>query len=166
MTKTGLIEEQESFIENFILQGEMPTTPSKLRFVDFQLSSYDTPVRDLSYFIYSACNKTVLDDFDLLLRKYHSSLSENLKALGCDVDAIFPYTRLEEHWKLYAKFGLVISTMIVKIELLEADEAPDLREISETGADMTASFTRTIKNEEVYRQRMLDLLTHFGNKCL
>ncbi|XP_044758046.1 uncharacterized protein LOC123316125 [Coccinella septempunctata] len=163
-----VITHGDCWINNILLgyEDENSSTPSKICFVDFQLSSYDTPIKDLSYFIYTACDKTLLDDFDLLLRNYHTSLSENLEALGCNVDDILPYPQLMEHWKRYANFGLILSTMVVKVELLDSDEAPDITEISETGADFAETFNRKIKNEEGYERRMLDVLTHFGRKFL
>ncbi|XP_045467060.1 uncharacterized protein LOC123675659 [Harmonia axyridis] len=163
-----VITHGDSWINNFLLgyEEEKPSTPSQMYFVDFQLSSFDSPVRDLSYFIYTACDKTVLDDFDLLLRKYHSSLSESLDSLGCNVDDIFSYGQLKEHWKKYANFGLILSTMIVRMELLESDEAPDLTEITECGDNFAEIFNRPMRNEEVYNRRMLDVLTHFGENFL
>ncbi|RZC37726.1 EcKinase and/or DUF1679 domain containing protein, partial [Asbolus verrucosus] len=90
----------------FKYQGDDKSKPTDMRFLDFQLSRVGSPVIDLSYFLYSCADEEVLNNFDSILKVYHSSISDCLSELGCDPETAFPFKKLKEHWREYGKFGL------------------------------------------------------------
>ncbi|KAL3277100.1 hypothetical protein HHI36_012458 [Cryptolaemus montrouzieri] len=150
----------------FKYEGKDCSKPSDICFVDFQMSMLDTPVKDLSYFIYTACDKSTLDQIELILHTYHESLKTCLKQLGSKRDDLFTYHQLKEHWKKYSSFGLVSSPFIVKAELCKSDEAPDLVEITEQRKDISNIFDFKLKDEEEYKRRMIEVFTHYAEQFL
>ncbi|KAJ8874413.1 hypothetical protein PR048_025262 [Dryococelus australis] len=59
--------------------------PKSLRFVDFQGTRYDSPARDLLFFLYSSAELQVLSEqYDDLVRLYHDSFVDCLRILKCD----------------------------------------------------------------------------------
>ncbi|KAL3277101.1 hypothetical protein HHI36_012459 [Cryptolaemus montrouzieri] len=140
--------------------------PTDICLIDFQMSMLDTPVKDLSYFIYTACDKSTLNHVELFLKTYHASLKSCLTQLGSKKDDIFTYHQLKEHWKKYSSFGLLCSVFIVKAELSESDEAPDFVEICEQGNDPANAFNFKMRDENEYRRRMIEVFTHYAEQCL
>ncbi|KAK9874583.1 hypothetical protein WA026_005416 [Henosepilachna vigintioctopunctata] len=149
----------------FQYKQEKDSKPRNVCFVDFQLSTLDSPVKDLSYFIYACCDKSSLDQFDLLLNTYYDSLSCTLRDLDCRAENCLTLQLLKEHWKNYSVYGLVFSTMVTKLALSSSDDAPDINEVGK-GKDLKNVFDIRISNVEVYNRRILDMYTHFGDNCL
>ncbi|KAL3277102.1 hypothetical protein HHI36_012460 [Cryptolaemus montrouzieri] len=140
--------------------------PSNLVFVDYQLSMLESPVKDLSYFIYSACDESTLDKVEFFLQTYHESLTSSLKTLGSTRDDIFTYDQLKEHWKKYSSYGLIDSAFIVKIEISSSDEAPDLIRITEQETDLSNIFNFKLKDYEEYKRRMIAVFSHYAEHVL
>ncbi|KAL3277103.1 hypothetical protein HHI36_012461 [Cryptolaemus montrouzieri] len=163
-----VISHGDSWSCNFMFkyQEEYPTKPLKICMLDYQLSYVDSPVRDLSYNIYTTCDKTCLDQLDLLLQGYYSSLSRSLRNLGSDPEQVFTYEQLKRHWKQYSKFGLLLSSCIIKLELTENSDAPDLQNSAEEGKEVNDYYDAELQNEEEYDRRILDVFTHYGDDFL
>ncbi|KAL3277105.1 hypothetical protein HHI36_012463 [Cryptolaemus montrouzieri] len=150
----------------FKYKDEDETTPSKMCFLDFQLSTIDSPVRDLAYNIYSTCDRSCLDHFDLLLETYYKSLSSSIRSLGSNPDELFTYEQLKQHWTKYSQAGLILSTIIIKIELLDKADAPDIAKLTEDGKNIEECFDITLKDYDEYNRRILDVFLHYGDKFL
>ncbi|KAK9874579.1 hypothetical protein WA026_005412 [Henosepilachna vigintioctopunctata] len=150
----------------FKYKGSEQTTPSGLYFVDYQLSMLETPIDDLSFFLYTSCDKSVLDQFDLLLQTYYNSLASTVKMFGCELEKYLTLEKLMDQWKEYGATGLIIATLLLRIELLKPDEAPDLTEIVENGNDTSEAFCMKIDNEDLYDNRILDIFSHFAERFL
>ncbi|KAJ8874414.1 hypothetical protein PR048_025263 [Dryococelus australis] len=73
---------------NIMFQYESDSSkdnPKDLRFIDFQVTEYDSPARDLLFFIYSSAQLEVLSEhYDYLVRLYHDNFVDCLKILHCD----------------------------------------------------------------------------------
>jgi len=150
----------DSWTNNFMYKLE--DNKVDVRIIDWQLSGLASPIIDLSYFIYCCCSKEDYKDLEKLLKIYHQSLSESLKQLGCDINEVFPFVKLIDHWKRFSKYGLVISIFLLKFSLCEGDEAPDFAETAEQGKDFLENFNNfNIKNEEVYLERVKQNLLHY-----
>ncbi|KAK9874578.1 hypothetical protein WA026_005411 [Henosepilachna vigintioctopunctata] len=150
----------------FKYDGAEDAKPTEICFVDFQLSMFDSPIKDLSYFIYSSCDKSSLDKFGNLIQVYYDSVCSTLEKLECKPEEYFTYQYLMDQWKKYGSFGLIASTMIIKIELLSGEEAPDVLEIAETGSDPVEAFSFKMENEDEYNERILHVFTHFAETFL
>lgn len=67
----------------------------KNKFVDFQTYTYDSPGLDILFFIWSSIQLPVLkQNFNHLLKYYHSNFVEVLQELGCDISS-FSYDKFE-----------------------------------------------------------------------
>ncbi|KAJ8977350.1 hypothetical protein NQ317_017765 [Molorchus minor] len=109
--------------------------------------------------------KKVLDNIDFLLQAYYASLSDSLKELGCNAEDIFTFKELQLHWKKYGRYGVCMSAFILKIELCDSEEVVDFAESAEKG-ELTNAFNFEIKMQDVYNQRFMDVLIHFGEKFM
>lgn len=90
-----------------------------MKLVDFQIVRLGTPVHDLSYFFYTGGSKALFDKLDDYLKIYHDSLSKNLRELGSDPEKLYPFKQLKNDWKNYARFGVILSLLLVKVKLLQ-----------------------------------------------
>lgn len=137
-----------------------------MRFIDFQLSRVASPVLDLSYYLYTCTDKTVLDHFDFLLQAYHISLSDSLKQLGCNCEDILTYEQLKRQWGKYGRYGLSLAPLIVKIELCQSDEVVDFAEAAEKGDGLDNIFDFKLQDQGEYEKRLLDVFSHFAENFL
>lgn len=88
--------------------------PEALRFLDFQLCRYASPVLDIVYLLYCCCTtRTRQENYDRLLREYHNSLTEFLTRCNCDVELLFPWDVFLQHLRQFGKFagGMAIYVM-------------------------------------------------------
>ncbi|KAL3277107.1 hypothetical protein HHI36_012465 [Cryptolaemus montrouzieri] len=163
-----VIAHSDCWNNNFMFkyQDEDEITPSKMSFLDFQISMMDSPVKDLAQNIYATCDKSCLDHFDLLLETYYKSLSSSIRSLGSNPDELFTYEQLKQHWQKYSLAGLLSSLTIIKVELLEKDDAPDMVKMAEEGKSIEEYFDLTVRNEEEYNRRILDVFIHYGDNFL
>ncbi|CAH1106462.1 unnamed protein product [Psylliodes chrysocephalus] len=71
--------------------------PISNKFVDFQCYDYKSPAIDLLNFLLTSVNTDVLkEEFDGLLKFYHSEFVDNLKKMGCDIEPFNWYNFQEE----------------------------------------------------------------------
>ncbi|XP_044755965.1 uncharacterized protein LOC123314720 [Coccinella septempunctata] len=153
----------------FKYQDDDESKPTAICLLDFQLCLSCSPVQDLSYNIYTTCDKTCLDHFDELLVTYHASLSRCLRKLGSEPDDIFTFEQLKKHWCKYGKFGLITALLVLKICLVDTEDVPNFTDISKN-ADNVQEFSEAlniqVKNPEEYNRRLLDVFVHFGDNFL
>lgn len=136
-----------------------------MRFIDFQLSQVASPIFDLSYYLYTCADKSVLQNFDFLLQIYYSSLSDVLEEFGVVLENVLTYKDLKEQWKVYGRFGLIVSTMLVKITLCESDEVVDFTDAAKEG-NIQNMMDFEIKNKDIYEERMRDVFEHWAKNFL
>ncbi|XP_074042165.1 uncharacterized protein [Leptinotarsa decemlineata] len=149
----------------FKYKTEEDLQPIDMRFIDFQLSRVASPILDLSYYLYTCADKTVLQYFDILIRAYHDSLSNFLKQFDMNVDDILPLDDLKDKWKTYGRFGLALAPFIIKVELCKSDEVVDIASSVEKG-DLKDALKMGIKDQSEYERRVKDVLEHFAEKFL
>ena len=70
-----------------------------MRFLDFQVVNFETPVYDISYFFYSNASKTDLDNHQHYLTLYYNTFSDTVKILGSDVTKLYPLDIFMDHWR-------------------------------------------------------------------
>ncbi|KAF2904587.1 hypothetical protein ILUMI_01585 [Ignelater luminosus] len=143
-----------------------PKKPTKVSFFDYQLSRLGSPALDLLYFFYTCCPKEIINDLDCYLQLYYESFSNYLKKLGSDPDKMFPYSVLQRHWKKYAKYGLMMSVLIIHIMLTEKEEAVDFSDKWEAGEGIATAFDYEIKKVDAYNERIRPIILHFVERKL
>lgn len=78
---------------------------------------FASPVYDLSYYFYPIASQQALDKLPIHMKMYHEELSRQIRKLGSDPEALYPYDVFEKEWKDHSKFGFAISFMITKTKL-------------------------------------------------
>ncbi|XP_018568334.1 uncharacterized protein LOC108908703 [Anoplophora glabripennis] len=136
-----------------------PHKPTKICLLDWQLSKTGSPVLDLAYFFFACGSKDIFYDYKKYLKIYHETVSENLKQLSCDPEKIFPYTLLEHHWKMYAKFGLYIALIVITVMLSEENEVKTLKDAAKNNESIFETFNYDGINVNDYNKRILDIVT-------
>lgn len=135
--------------------------------MDHQLASFASPATDLSYFLYTACEEqTLTNSFDDLLEIYYESLTSSLKKFDLHPEEVFSYQQLKEHWRKYSFFGLIMASIVIKIQLANGDEAPDLSDFGKNGKDYSALKVEEIEDMDSYRKRIIGVYQHFTKNCL
>lgn len=87
------ITHQDLWVNNFMIKYEKNILTSN-KFVDFQGCTYDSPVRDVLFFLFTSVQFDVLQDqLDKLLEYYHQYFEKTLEDLGCPTDEFS-----EEHY--------------------------------------------------------------------
>jgi len=97
-------------------------TPYDLRFIDFQLSRYASPVLDLVYILFCCCTQETRSKYyDQLVHEYYETLAKFLKKYGYDPDILFPYEALLQQFR---KFGMYAAGMaLYVIHLFSIDDS-------------------------------------------
>lgn len=118
-----------------------------------------SPVCDLAYCLYSGGTRGVFDDLDRLLRIYYESLSENLRAYGCDPDKLYPLEALKDDWKLHCQLGVAMGLLLWRMRLTYDSDNVDLSDISDDQGDAFKIFD-TKFDERTFRERARDIILH------
>lgn len=77
------ISHQDLWVNNFMVKSDGEIVVSN-KFIDFQTCTYDSPVRDLLFFLFTSVQFDVIKEhLDHLLEFYHANFVKTLEALGC-----------------------------------------------------------------------------------
>lgn len=131
-----------------------------MRLIDFQLVRLGSPVCDLSYSLYSGGTKAIFDDLDHLLQVYHDSLSESLRAYGCDPDVLYPLHALKDDWKVYCQLGITMGLSIWRGKLVDDDEVVDLTDLALDEGNGMDKFKAAKFDEKTYKEITNDVILH------
>lgn len=74
--------------------------PVAVKFVDFQTTIYNSPMREIVYFIFTSTEEQVQQQFDHLIQIYYKSFTGYLEKLGCEISD-FSFEKFQEEIKLY-----------------------------------------------------------------
>ncbi|XP_066249546.1 uncharacterized protein [Euwallacea similis] len=131
-------------------------TPSKVCFIDWQLSKLASPVIDLTYFFCVCCSRKTYPNLTKYLKIYHDTLSHNLKEFGCNSEELFSFQALLEEWNGKCWYGVFMSLMIIKLMLLDSEEAPALEQEGQSLLDTLSCFSTKQAGE--YSEKLCDLV--------
>lgn len=129
-----------------------------MRFIDFQITRYASPATDLAYFFFCCTTKEFRDQYyERLIGIYHESVLRFLGRLGLDGEKVFPFSVLQEHLRKFAKFGLMMATIVLPMFTALKEDIPDLDNLSEQmksdGFNDELLF-KSDKSDDVYARRM------------
>lgn len=89
-------------------EGEKPT---EVRYVDFQLSQWTSPVIDLSYFIIANAAVDIVLEPKIIIEEYYKKLCETLKMLGHS--HLCPSKEyLYDQYNKRSKFGVIVGLVV------------------------------------------------------
>ncbi|XP_072379901.1 uncharacterized protein [Diabrotica undecimpunctata] len=149
----------DCWCNNFMFKYQDPkdkTEPQSLRVIDWQMSSFGSPCGDLSYFLVANASEEVLDDLQTYLHVYHDKLSSQLRDFNLDPEEVFPFSKFENHFKLFMSYSLFLALLITKVTLSDADEIPEHKEEAEKkkSEELLVLLASQIKNFEEYTRRI------------
>ncbi|EFA06294.1 hypothetical protein TcasGA2_TC009161 [Tribolium castaneum] len=151
----------DCWTNNFLFKLEENTNkPSHCCIIDWQCAALASPVMDLSFFVYTCVDTGIHKDVTKLLRIYYDILGQTLRQFRCDPGEIFTFEKLEQHWRQFSVYGLLLATFILKFSLCDAEEAPDFGEIAEQGKSFLEGLDFKIRNEESYVTRVKHNILH------
>ena len=129
--------------------------PVKVAFLDWQMSRYDSPILDLSYFLFTCLSKEDFDAMDDILVTYHSSFVNQLVQLGIEKpDTLYPLNQFLVEWNESCKFGILMASLLMKIVCTEKDEVVDIAQAAESGKSFGHSLINEIRNKGSYKERI------------
>lgn len=106
--------------------------PDSIKFIDYQISRYVSPVLDLVYFIFASTDKDFRDNhYHDLIRVYHDTLTKLLKRLGEDPEQLFSFEDLQKQLKKFGRFGLPMALMLVPMITTQTQDLPDMDKLAE-----------------------------------
>nr|CAD7261293.1 unnamed protein product [Timema shepardi] len=83
-TPLSVLNHGDCWVNNMLFKYSSDTgIVEDIKFLDFQICRFSSPVLDLHYFLYSSVRYDVLKDRDALLAEYYNALLKNLQELGC-----------------------------------------------------------------------------------
>ncbi|XP_056638895.1 uncharacterized protein LOC130446572 [Diorhabda sublineata] len=147
----------DNWNNNYLFQyEENNNSPKAVAILDWQLAAIRSPLFDVGKFLFSVCSKEELDQLKELLNYYYSIMSQSLIKLGSDPEKIFSYADFKRHWKSYAWFGFVGGIMMMKLTMLDEEEAPSVEQLDE-GKDYNEIFNLKLSGKQLYYQRAKDI---------
>ncbi|XP_043288978.1 uncharacterized protein [Venturia canescens] len=159
---TSVINQGDSWAPNFLMRVNENDGKKQALLLDFQLARVASPILDISFLIYACSNKELLDNhFDDMLKTYHSTLSNGIKALGSDPEKIYPWFLFEEEVKEQWIHGMNFAMEAIPFSMLDSSEAFDLNIIKGDEAVDIADIwqVQNIKTTEG-RHRLADVIVH------
>ncbi|XP_021916489.1 uncharacterized protein LOC110828250 isoform X1 [Zootermopsis nevadensis] len=107
-------------------------TPINMKFVDFQVTLYDSPIRDLIFFIYSSATIDVIKHHcDDLIRLYYNEFIDCLSGLACDTN---PFSIQNFQDELNTNAPKEFHHLLYMAKIISADES-QVPELSDCDAD-------------------------------
>ncbi|XP_063695694.1 uncharacterized protein LOC134827085 [Culicoides brevitarsis] len=138
----------DCWINNFMFNfnGEVPIG---IKFIDFQVARYVSPVLDLMYFIFASTDKQLRDEhYDDLIRAYHSALSAMLERLGEKTNKVMSFEALQAELKKFGKFGMPMAFMLIPSITMQSQDIPDMDKMAEMMQKMQAKGENFGESEE------------------
>jgi len=151
------------WINNIMLQNKNGN-PSKVKFVDFQLYNYKSPVLDVLNILMTSVQTEVLEaEFDNLIKYYHSELIFKLRQLGVDTDP-FSYQHFEKELKIDTPKACVwLLTFIPFVVFGEKNKEPErAEEMDFSRKEVRDKFNKNISHTA--KRRLNFMIKTFGEK--
>nr|XP_023023758.1 uncharacterized protein LOC111511916 [Leptinotarsa decemlineata] len=160
--KEAVIIHCDSHINNFLFLYENGNAenPTEVAIIDWQLSELHSPILDVSFFLLSGIPLENLPQLNELLRYYHSQLETCLRDLGSNINKIFPFHRLLDHWKRYSNYGFFWAITYTKFFFCDVEDAPSFEDVKK-GYDLSDLISdMKVNNLEAYSERIVEITDH------
>ncbi|CAG2055219.1 unnamed protein product [Timema podura] len=124
-TPLSVLNHGDCWVNNILFKYSPDTgIVEDIRFLDFQISRFSSPVLDLHYFLYSSVRYDVLKDIGALLAEYYNALIKNLQQLGCG-RLSYSLEDLKRDFRKKLWFGYItLSTVRVGV-MLDPESVPN-----------------------------------------
>jgi hypothetical protein len=139
------------------MQGRIDT-PTGIKFVDFQLTQFSSPAKDLIFFIYSSAKLDVIDKhYEDLVLLYHCEFTNCLKKLGCSTDP-FSFQKLQEEINVFGSSEFAHILMMLKFICADQNQLPEL------SSDNFEELLEVNIGGDIYVNKVIHLVENFMQK--
>lgn len=154
LDRCGIIAHGDVWNNNLFFH-ETNNEADDLRFLDWQILRYSSPVLDLLYYLFSSTDKKVRkEEYENLLRIYYDQLALNIRALGSDPDRLFTFDDLQSELRRCGVYGLMRVQIIVQINLSKSDDIPDMNEMCDQATNYDFVQNSDSEFEGKFKERM------------
>lgn len=135
-----------------------------VRFVDWQLCRYSSPVIDIFCLLFWGGTKPFRDrHYVNLLKHYHNSITETITKLGSDTEKLFSFNHFQNQFKKFAKFVFLLGPAWTQVPLIDPNNFPNLDKLAEGFAnnkeDTQIERGYDDDTQMEYKRRINDLFT-------
>ncbi|XP_036146115.1 uncharacterized protein LOC118646716 [Monomorium pharaonis] len=111
----AVVNHGDCWTNNMLFKYDQEKNPCDLRFLDFQLCRYASPVLDLVHILFCCCTQETRSKcFDQIIKDvYYKTLSDTIKKAGYDPNVLFSYEILLQHFTKFGKHAAGIATFTV-----------------------------------------------------
>ena len=127
--------------------------PVGVKFLDFQGNVYDSPVKDLLFFLYTSAAEGVMpNNYDELISLYHKNFTSCLRGVGCDIRP-FTFQSLLDEINMFAPSE--VHHILFMLLPITADK-PNVPELPEVDVER---LYRT--PNEIYKRKAKEYITDY-----
>lgn len=148
------------WVNNILFQYDKETTdtPTGIKFVDFQLTQFSSPAKDLIFFIYSSVKLDVIDNhYDDLVHLYHFEFTNCLRRLDCNTDS-FTFEKLEEEISVLGSSEFAHILNMYKFICADKNQLPELSN------DRLEELLDVNTGGDIYKEKVIHLVEDFLHK--
>ncbi|KAE8573988.1 uncharacterized protein [Halyomorpha halys] len=163
--KFNVLNHGDCWVNNVLFKYDAENNPVSLRFIDFQMSFYNSPGYDLQYFLNTSPSYDVRLKKNELLQIYYESLTTSLRSFEYEGE-IPTMEDIHNGLQKAALYGLVTAVSLLPLMLLKKEDVPDMEEMlklsEENPEDVPTGLIST--DTEAYRNIMKIVLKDFEER--
>ncbi|KAJ9592872.1 hypothetical protein L9F63_015450 [Diploptera punctata] len=105
--------------------------PTEIKFVDFQVTIYSSPVKDLIFLLFSSSEEDLLEKhYDYLINLYHKEFIGILAKMGCDIEP-FSYKHFLKEVNTFAPLEFGHTLFMLNPLCADASDMTDMSSMTE-----------------------------------
>lgn len=145
------------WVNNILFHKDEQGEIDDVKFVDFQIYMYNSPLRDVVFFICTSLNNDVLiHNHDELLNVYYESFVDTLERMNCNMEP-FSRSAFDKELKKQAINEFPFAALVCKFSLFDVrDQENDEGKLVTNIYDCKAS--------QVYKKKLLSILNVYEKK--
>ncbi|XP_014257226.1 uncharacterized protein LOC106671008 [Cimex lectularius] len=163
-SRLNVINHGDCWMNNILFKYDSRKNPVGLKFVDFQMSHYNTFAFDLTYLVYTSVRPEIRrKDYMKILEAYHESLASNLTRYEILANQIPSLNDVVTEMERLRPYALFISCSHLPIMIAPETNAFDFSKVGEDFSDAKNGYNMSIFNNPFYVEMMKTDLMHFSN---
>jgi thiamine kinase-like enzyme len=147
------------WVNNILFQHDQERNdiPSGIKFVDFQLTQFSSPAKDLIFFIYSSAMVHVINNnYDHLVHLYHCEFTKFLRKFECNTDP-FTFQKLQEEINISGSLEFAHILVMLKFICADENQLPELSDCVEESLEINTGG-------DIYVNKVIHLVEDFLHK--
>lgn len=135
----------DCWVNNMMFRYDADNKVNGIKFVDYQLTNYNTPAIDLVYFILTS-TQSRFENVESLLKIYYETFMETVNKLNYKLKKPFTLEILKSEFESKLFYGLATILSILPITMADQSEAPKLDDL--IGEDKSAEKGKIYRGKE------------------